>query len=107
MKLYLVGHTGPPEGHSFPWHYSGDKVPSHYASGLLKTGVEIRRSQVVQGTRTEASEGCACTLEEIGREISLKYKILLKSHSTQTLELTGLEKFTPLLHGYTHTTMCC
>lgn len=63
-----MDHTGSPEARSFPWSCSGDKVPFHYASGLPKTGVEIRRSQVVQGTRMEASEGYACTLERIGRE---------------------------------------
>lgn len=59
-----MGHTGHSEARSFPWSCSEDRVPSHYASGLPKTGVEIRRSQVVQGTRKEASEGYACKLED-------------------------------------------
>ena len=66
---HLVGRTVPPEARSFPWSCSGGRVPSHYASGLLKTDVEIRRSQVVQGTRMGASEGYACTLERIGNII--------------------------------------
>lgn len=64
LMSYLAGRTGPPEGRSFPWYCSEDKGPSHHASGLLKTGVEIRPSQSVQGTRKEASEDCACTLEK-------------------------------------------
>lgn len=64
LRPHLEGHTGLPEGRSFPWSCFGGRVPSHYASGLLKPGVEIRQSQVVQGTRMEASEGYACTLGE-------------------------------------------
>lgn len=64
LMSHLAGRTGPPEGRSFPWYCSEDKGPSHHGSALLKTGVEIRPSQAVQGTRKEASEDCACTLEK-------------------------------------------
>lgn len=68
-----MDRTGHPEARSFPWSCSGDRFPSHYASGLPKTGAEIRRSRVVQGTRKGASEGYACTLERIGRENHQKH----------------------------------
>lgn len=63
-----MDHTAPPEAHSFPWSCSGDRVPSHYASGLPKTGAAIRQNRAVQGTRKGASEGSACTLERIERQ---------------------------------------
>lgn len=63
-----MDRTGHPEARSFPWSCSGDKVPCRYVSGLPKTGAEIRRSQVVQGTRKGASEGFACTLKRADRE---------------------------------------
>lgn len=62
-----MDRTGRPEDHSFPWSCSGDRVPFRYASGLQKTGVEIRQNQVVQGdqgTHKGPSEGSACKLEE-------------------------------------------
>lgn len=71
LKPHLVGRTARPEDHSFPWSCSGDTVPFHCASGLQKTGVEIRQNQVVQGdqeTRKGASEGYACILGKKKRD---------------------------------------
>lgn len=70
LRPHLVDHTAPPEAHSFPWSCSGGRVPFHYASGLQKTGVEIRRNPVaqgVQGTHKGSSEGSVCTLMRNGR----------------------------------------
>ena len=64
-----MDRTALPEARSFPWSCSGDKVPFHYVSGLLKTGVEIRQSQAGQGTHRGASEGSACTLERMRGKI--------------------------------------
>ncbi len=81
-RPHLVGHTGHPEARSFPWSCSEDRVPSHYASGLPKTGVEIRRSQVVQGTRKEASEGYVCKLEDWEGTLLDTHFFIRKTHLT-------------------------
>lgn len=57
----LEDHTGLLVDHNFPWSCFGDMAPSQHASGLLRTGVEIRQSQVVQVSH-KAYWGCACTL---------------------------------------------
>lgn len=57
-------------------------VPSQRGSDLLKTGVEIRQSQVVQETHKEASGGYAGTLKTEKRVIRGTIALgLFPSHS--------------------------